>query len=118
MDKLCCYTWTTEYKKWTEFSKQFANKIKYAKLGRFAGHHAYHAMWMAKFRHSAPVMGLTIKQIQQIKQKVVGPSLLAAGVSSKMPRTVVFGPSKYSWTIIIYTAVLDTNLCGDINVDT
>ena len=91
----CEATWSTEYKNWMEFSKNFGKKIKYAKLGRIAGYHAYHAMWMAKFRYSAPVIGFTIKQIQQIKQKIVGPCLSAAGVCSKMPRAVVFGPSKY-----------------------
>ncbi len=52
-------------------------------------------MWMAKFRYSAPVIGLTIKQMQQIKQCIVRPSLAASGVCSKIPRAVVFGPSNF-----------------------
>ena len=91
----CAASWAAEYKIWSEFSKSFGTRIRNARLGRIAGYHAYHAMWMSKFRYSAPVIGLTIKQLQQIKRGIVGPSLAASGICSKMPRAVVFGPSEF-----------------------
>ena len=91
----CEATWTKEYKSWKVFSQQFGHKIKNARLGRVAGYQAYHAMWLAKFRFSAPVIGLQPQQIQKLKQSITAPCLSAAGYCSKMPRAVVFGPSKY-----------------------
>ena len=91
----CEATWAREFRNWKEYSHLFGQKIKYAKVGRIAGYQAYHAMWLAKFRFSAPVIGLKSRQVQKIKQCVVGPCLAAAGYCSKMPRAVVFGPSKY-----------------------
>lgn len=91
----CTASWSLEYKNWKDFSQRFGKRIRHARLGRIAGYHAYHAMWMSKFRYSAPVIGLTIKQMEQIKRGIIGPSLAASGISSKMPRAVVFGPSNY-----------------------
>ena len=91
----CEATWTKEYKTWKVFSHQFGQRIKRARLGRVAGYQAYHAMWLAKFRFSAPVIGLQPKQIQKLKQCIIGPCLSAAGYCSKMPRAVVFGPSAH-----------------------
>ena len=69
--------------------------IKKARLDRLGGYHAYKALWCAKFRYSAPVIGLTKQQLFKIQKCIISPSLAAAGFSSKMPRAIVFGPQKF-----------------------
>ena len=90
----CEATWSKEFKSWIEYSRQFGKKIKWAGLDRVSGYHAYHSLWIAKFRYSAPVVGFTTSQIKQIYTMVVGPCLSAGGYCSKMPRAVVFGPTE------------------------
>ena len=58
-----------------------------------AGYHAYHSLWIDKFRYSAQIVGFTTSQIKQIYTRVLGPCLSAGGYCSKMPRAVVFGPT-------------------------
>ena len=76
-----------------EFSKIFAGKVKRAGLHRVAGYHAYHAIWLAKFRYSAPMIGITSNQVKKIYTGVLSSCLSAGGYSNKMPRAVVFGPT-------------------------
>ena len=89
----CEHTWSKEYNTWMEFSKIFAGKVKRAGLHRVAGYHAYHAIWLAKFRYSAPMIGITSNQVKKIYTGVLSSCLSAGGYSNKMPRAVVFGPT-------------------------
>ena len=85
--------WKSEYQFWKQFSQDFAKRIQQARLDRIAGEHAYKTLWCSKFRYCAPVVSFTHKQLHTIQQKIIGPSLTAAGYNSKMPRAVVFGPA-------------------------
>ncbi len=92
--------WTGEYKYWLEYTKDFAQLVRRARLDRIGGYHAYHTLWCSKFRFSSPVVGFTIKQLSRIQQLIIGNCLAAAGYNSKMPRAVVFGTTEYggmSW---------------------
>ena len=91
----CDGRWTYEYNRWRKLSQEFGEKLKKAQLDRLGGYLAYHALWVAKFRYSAAVMGLTNYQLTQIQKKIIGPCLSVAGYSQKIPRAVVFGPEKY-----------------------
>ena len=91
----CESTWKREYQNWIEFSTGFGRKVKHARLGRTAGYLAYHSLWLAKFRYSAPVIGFSISQLKALQAKVTGPCLSASGYSNKMPRDVVYGPTQY-----------------------
>ena len=67
---------------------------KWAGLDRVAGYHAYHSLWIAKFRYLAPSVGFTTTQIKQIYTGVLEPCLAAGGYCSIMHRAVVFGPTE------------------------
>ncbi len=69
--------------------------MKKAKLERIGGYHAYATIWCAKFRYCSPCVGFNYSRLEVITKKIIGPSLAAAGYSSKMPRAVVFGPQRY-----------------------
>ena len=87
--------WAKEYKYWLDFTKDFAITVRKARLDRLGGYQAYKALWCAKFRYSAPVIGLSKQQLLKIQKQIIGTSLAAAGYSSKMPRAIVFGPSLF-----------------------
>ena len=55
----------------------------------------YHLIWIAKFRYSASVLGFTKYQMEKIQQKIIGPCLSQACYCNKLPRAIVYGPSKY-----------------------
>ena len=77
-----------------QLSRSFGQKVKWAGLDRISGYHAYHSPWVSKFRYSAPIVGFLCKQVKKIYTGVIGPCLSASGYCSKMPRAVVFGPTK------------------------
>ena len=87
--------WITEFRKTLQYTKDFAEKVKYGNMDKISGYHAYHSLWLAKFRYSAAIVCYSSKQTKRIETAIVGPSLAAAGYSSKMPRAVVFGPEEY-----------------------
>ena len=87
--------WAEEYKHLHQSALSFREKVKRAKIGRVAGYHAYHSMWIAKIQYSAPVIGFSPRQMYTIQQRVIGSCLSAAGYCKTMPRAVVFGPTKY-----------------------
>ena len=91
----CDATWAEEYKQLNQNALSFRDKVKQAKIGRVAGYHAYHSMWIAKIRYSVPVIGFSPRQMQILQQRVIGPCLSSAGYCKTMPRAVVFGPTKY-----------------------
>ena len=102
--------WTGEYKYWLEYTKDFAQRVRRARLDRIGGYHAYHTLWCSKFRFSSPVVGFTIKQLSRLQQLIVGKCLSAAGYNSKMPRAVVFGTGKYggmSWASPHYILMVE-----------
>ena len=99
----CDGKWSREFQNWIEFSRAFGNKMKISRLGRMAGYLAYQSIWLAKFRYSAPVTGLTFNQLDAIQKAITSPCLSVAGYCSKFPRAVVFGPQIYgglSWNNI------------------
>lgn len=81
-------TWSKEFRNWIEFSSNMGDKLHRVRLCRMAGYLAYHSIWMAKFRYSAPVIGFTPYYLQQIQQKILGPCLSVAGYSNRFPRAV------------------------------
>ena len=91
----CDGRWTMEYNEWRRFSKEFGKKIRYSRIGRTAGYVAYHSLWMAKFRYSAPVIGFSNNQLEKIQQQIISPCISVAGYCSKIPRAIVYGPSRY-----------------------
>ena len=101
-----------EYKNWKQYTETFATKIQKARLDRVGGYHAYRTMWCSKFRYSAPVICFSKAQLEVLQKKIIGKSLAAAGYNSKMPRAVVFGPTKYGgmqwespYSILIYEQI-------------
>ena len=88
-------SWREEYRYWKQFTTEFVKKVKYAKLDRIGGHHTYATIWCSKFRYSSPCIGIGRKRLVVLEKLIIGPSLAAAGYSSKMPRAVVFGTKKY-----------------------
>ena len=88
----CDGKWSVEYIKWLNFSTEFGRKVKYSHLNRMSGYLAYHSLWLAKFRYSAPVLGLTTTQLKKIQQRIIGPCLSVSGYNNKIPRAVVYGP--------------------------
>ena len=91
----CDATWADQFKQLNQTAISFRDKVKRAKIGRVAGYHAYHSMWIAKIRYSAPVIGFSTRQMKLIQQRVIGPCLSSAGYCKTMPRAVVFGPTGY-----------------------
>ena len=99
----CDGKWRTEYEQWIQFSTSFSRRLRYARLGRRVGFIAYHSLWVAKFRYSAPVIGYSKAQLSKIQQTVIGLCLSVAGYCSKIPRAVVYGPKSMGgldWTNI------------------
>ena len=91
----CDGKWSTEVSKWIEFSTNFGRRVRGAGFSRVAGELAYKSVWLAKFRYSAAVIGYSQNQLKEIQSKITGPCIAAAGYSSKMPRSVIFGPVEY-----------------------
>ena len=91
----CDGVWHVESANWNEYSASFGKKVRLAGLGRKAGRLAYHSMWLAKFRFSAPVIGFTVTQVGKVQKAILSPCLAAAGYCSKMPHAVVHGPEKW-----------------------
>ena len=91
----CDGKWNREVQQWLSFSREFSTKVRNGYLNRAAGYLAYKAVWIAKFRYSASVIGYSTNQLQEIQQSIVSSCLSAAGYSNKLPRAVVFGPAKY-----------------------
>ena len=87
--------WRKEFNTLLEYTEKFATRLSVSRLDRCSGYHAYHALWLAKYRYSAEVVCFSNRQMKMIERKIVGPSLSAAGYSYKMPRTVVFGLEKF-----------------------
>ena len=115
-------SWKGEYTFWIHYSTDFVTKLRKARLDRIAGEHAYKTLWCSKFRYCAPVVSFTPKQLIKIQQKVIGPSLTAAGFNSKMPRAVVFGPTKLGgmrwdspYSISLYTQI--SMLIGSVRLN-
>ena len=99
----CDGRWTKEFNHWVVFSRSFAQRLRSARLGRKIGYVAYHSLWIAKFRYSAPVLGFSKAQLSKIQQTIIGTCLSVAGYCSKLPRAVVFGPKTnggMEWTNI------------------
>ena len=93
-------SWAYEYKRWLSFSKDYAWKIRTARLDRLGGLQAYKTLWCSKFRYGAPIFGFNKRQAINIQKRIIGNSLAVAGYNSKMPRAVVFGPATFggmSW---------------------
>ena len=88
-------SWKAEYKFWQDFTDEYVRMVRRARLDRLGGFHAYATLWCAKFRYCSPCLGFNKTKLAVITKKVMGPCLAAAGYSSKMPRAVVFGPSRY-----------------------
>lgn len=59
----CDAKWTEEFKTLQQSAITFGNKIRRAKIGRIAGYHSYHSMWIAKRRYSASVIGISPRQM-------------------------------------------------------
>ena len=91
----CDRRWTMEYKQWRKFSTEFGRKIKQSKIGRTAGCVAYHSLWMAKFRYSASVIRFSSNQLEKIQQQIISPLISVAGFCNKIPRAIVYGPTRY-----------------------
>ena len=91
----CTGKWNKEVRLWISFSNDFRQKLSGGGLTRYAGYMAYHAIWVAKFRYSAAVIGYTENQLTAIQSTVVGSCLSIAGYNQKFPRAVVFGPEEY-----------------------
>ncbi len=75
-----------------------------------AGQLAYHSIWMAKFRYSAPAIGFTKLQLKKIQQSIISPCLSQAGYCNKIPRAVVYGPVIYGgmgWENIYVTSLVE-----------
>ena len=88
-------SWNEEFKFWKQFTDNFADSVKKAQLDTIGGYHSYATMWCSKFRYCSPCMGFNSSRLEVITKKFIGPSLAAAGYSSRMPRAVVFGPQRY-----------------------
>ena len=89
---------------------QFASKITLARLDRISGYHVYHSLWVAKYRYSAPVIGLSTRQMEKLETKIVGVCLSAAEYNCKMPRAVVFGPTEYGgmgWEKLLTITIIE-----------
>ena len=91
----CNGTWNKEVRLWIAHSRDFSKRVKGAGLSRVAGYLAYQAVWLAKFRYSAAVVGYSVTQLSAIQSSVIGSCLSASGFSAKMPRAVVYGPQEY-----------------------
>ena len=91
----CNGKWTQEFLQWKTYSGEFGNRIRQSQSDRLAGYLAYHAIWIAKFRYSAAVLGFSKSQLSQIQKKIISPCLSVAGYCQKLPRAVVYGPTIY-----------------------
>ena len=91
----CDGKWTQEYKSWKQLARDFGGKLLKARVDRFSGYKAYHAIWIAKVRYSAAVIGLSRNQLRTIQQTVINPCLSVAGFCRTIPRAVVYGTSQY-----------------------
>ena len=97
----CNSSWTAEFKHWISYSTEFGDRLIRSRLGWRAGYLAYHSIWLAKFRYSAPSVGFTPNQLNKIQQKIIGPCLSVGGYCNRLPRAVVFGTNEYgglNWT--------------------
>ncbi len=91
----CDRKWGQEYKQWKHFSRNFGIRLSKSQVGRMAGYLAYHSIWLANFRYSAPVLGFTISQLDQIQRIIISPCLSQGGYCNKILRAVVYGPAVY-----------------------
>ena len=61
----CDGRWGKQYKVWREYSSSFGQKFKWGGLDRVAGYHAYHSLWLAKFRYLVLMVRISSNKIRK-----------------------------------------------------